>query len=114
MSVKASQQAGKGNQPIDTDAAIAAADLLEKLQKGKYTSPSGKKLRINSDASKLPFAVDLAPLQRTLLQDFRFSLQRGSRDAGDAGEVRATRYMGARQFLTLRVSPPAHPETITR
>jgi len=72
LSVKTDSQDGKSGKVIDTDAAIAAADLFEKLGKGKYIDPKGKVCRINNDASKLPFAVNLSNLQRRLLADFRF------------------------------------------
>ena len=57
---------------IETDAAIAAADLVQKLEKGFYKLPDGNRRRINNDASKLLFAVGLGDLQRKLLMDFRF------------------------------------------
>ena len=57
---------------LETDAAIAAADLLNKLEHGRYTMPDGRRRKINNDASKLFFAVGLGNLQRKLLADFRF------------------------------------------
>ena len=57
---------------LETDAAIAAADLVQKLEKGFYMLPDGNRRRINNDARKLLFAVGLGDLQRKLLMDFRF------------------------------------------
>ena len=72
LNVKHGMPDGKSSNVQDTDAAIAAADLVQKLETGKYTKPNGKICRINNDASKLPFAVGLSDLQRKLLADFRF------------------------------------------
>ena len=55
----------------DTDAAIAAAELLKKLDTGYYMD-RGKRRKINGDYSKLIFAKNLSKLQRKLLADFRF------------------------------------------
>ena len=55
----------------DTDAAIAAAELLKKLDSGYYLD-RGKRRSINGDFSKLLFAENLSKLQRKLLADFRF------------------------------------------
>ena len=38
---------------IETDAAIAAADLVQKLEKGFYRLPDGHRRRLNYDASNL-------------------------------------------------------------
>ena len=57
---------------METDAAIAAADLLKKLEHGRYTMPDGRRRKINNDASKLFLAVGLGNLQRKLLADFIF------------------------------------------
>ena len=56
----------------DVDAAMAAADLYEKLHRGYYTTPDGKRCKIDGDTSKLPFAVGISDKQRQLLADFRF------------------------------------------
>ena len=56
---------------VDEDAAMAAAALLEKLEKGYYLT-NGKRRKINGDFSKLIFAERLSPLQRKVLTDFRF------------------------------------------
>ena len=61
-----------GAQQVETDAAIAAADLLEKLEKGHYKDNNGKRRKIQGDFSKLLFAEKLSNLQRRLLSDFRF------------------------------------------
>ena len=61
-----------GTTCIETDAAMAAANLLERLEKGYYVTPQGKRRRINGDFSKLLFAEKLSKLQRKLLADFRF------------------------------------------
>ena len=63
---------GKSAEAVETDAAIAAADLVQKLEKGLYMLPDGRRRKINNDASKLIFAVGLGDLQRKLLADFRF------------------------------------------
>ena len=55
----------------DTDAAIAAAELLKKLDNGYYMD-RGKRRKINGDDSKLIFAENLSKLQGKLLADFRF------------------------------------------
>eukprot|EP00959_Pyramimonas_sp_CCMP1952_P150958 3159070-Pyramimonas_sp.AAC.1 len=68
LSVKHGLQEDK----TDTDAAVAAADLFQKLETGYYIKPNGKRCKINGDASKLPFAVGLSALQRKILADFRF------------------------------------------
>ena len=57
---------------LETDAAIAAADLVQKLEKGFYKLPDGNRRKINNDASKRLFAVGLGDLQRKLLMDLRF------------------------------------------
>ena len=46
--------------------------LVQKLEKGQYMLPDGRRRKINNDASKLMFAVGLGDLQRKLLADFRF------------------------------------------
>ena len=56
---------------VETDAAIAAADLLQKLERGFYMD-RGKRRKINGDFSKLMFAEKLSQLQKRLLADFRF------------------------------------------
>ena len=65
----------------DTDAAIAAADLLKKLEHGYYVD-LGKRRKINGDFSKLIFAEQVSDLQKRLLSDFRFrcSVLPGTRD----------------------------------
>ena len=60
---------------METDAVIAAADLVLKLERGFYTLADGRRRLINNDASKLLFAVGLGGLQRRLLADFRFRCQ---------------------------------------
>ena len=73
LSIKRGQRLqGKSAESVETDAAIAAADLLQKLEKGSYLLPDGRRRKINNDASKLMFAVGLGDLQRRLLADFRF------------------------------------------
>ena len=54
------------------DAAVAAADLYEKLQSGTSTDQQQKRRRIAGDTSKLLCADGLPVLQKRLLQDFRF------------------------------------------
>lgn len=57
----------------NTDAVRAAAGLYDILKNGSYfCSSSGKKIKINGDSSKLPFAVGLTSLQRKLLADLKF------------------------------------------
>ena len=73
LSIKRGQRLhAPGAATVETDAAIAAADLVQKLEKGHYTLPDGRRRKINNDASKLLFAVGLGDLQRRLLADFRF------------------------------------------
>ena len=62
----------EGDDNVATDAAIAAADLMEKLDTGYYRDNNNKRRRINGDFSKLLFAEKLSPLQRKLVSDFRF------------------------------------------
>ena len=57
---------------MDVDAAMAAADLYEKLHRGYYTTPDGKRCKIDGDTSKLSFAVGISDKQKQLLADFRF------------------------------------------
>ena len=71
LSVKRSACVDGPNIEVETDAAMAAADLLEKLEKGTYLN-GGKRRKINGDFSKLLFAENLSKLQRKLLSDFRF------------------------------------------
>ena len=71
LSVKRNLADASSGQEVETDAALAAADLLQKLEKGFYID-NGKRRRINGDASKLLFAEKLSQLQRRLLSDFRF------------------------------------------
>ena len=51
---RAAESASSGTQ-LETDAAMAAADLVEKLETGYYID-RGKRRRINGDFSKLIFA----------------------------------------------------------
>ena len=67
---KMTEEPSKGD--LETDAAMAAANLLERLEKGNYITQDGKRRRINGDFSKLLFAENLSKLQRKLLSDFRF------------------------------------------
>ena len=60
--------AGQGG---ETDAAVAAADLIQKLDKGSYMH-NGKRRRIKGDVSNFIFAENLTKLQKRLLADFRF------------------------------------------
>ena len=56
LSVKRGLQLQGGSaDSVETDAAIAAADLLKMLEKGVYTLPDGRRRKINNDASKLFF-----------------------------------------------------------
>ena len=55
----------------DTDAAMAAASLLQKLESGHFMD-KGKRRKIDYDASKLPFAEHLSHTEKQLLADFRF------------------------------------------
>ena len=66
---------GKGAAPqdvVEQDAAMAAADLYEKLQTGHYLTQEGKRRRIDGDMSKLRFATGITPRQRRLLSDYNF------------------------------------------
>ena len=72
LSVKRKQLDDASNPHMETDAAMAAANLLQKLEKGFYVTPQGKRRRIDGDFSKLLFAEGLSKLQRKLLADFRF------------------------------------------
>ena len=69
MQSKATVQSTADN--ADTDAAMAAAELLKKLDTGYYMD-RGKRRKINGDFSKLMFAENLSALQRRLFADFRF------------------------------------------
>ena len=71
LSIARSLGAGAGHESVDTDAAIAAADLYEKLEKGYYPDAKGKRRKINGDVSKL-YRANLSNLQRRLMADFRF------------------------------------------
>ena len=76
LSIKRGQQLqGPGSESVETDAAIAAASLLQKLEKGHYRLPDGRRRKINNDASKLLFAVGLSEPERRLVADFRFRCQ---------------------------------------
>ena len=56
LSIKRGQRLqGPSAESVETDAAIAAADLLQKLEKGHYKLPDGRRRKINNDASKLLF-----------------------------------------------------------
>ena len=73
LSIKHGQQLqNKSSVVLETDAAMAAADLVKKLDTGKYMLSNGRLRPINNDPSKLHFAVGLGGLQRRLLADFRF------------------------------------------
>ena len=71
LSVKRGVDTLSPGDSIDTDAAMAAADLVKKLEKGYYMD-RGKRRKIDCDCSKLLFAENLSSLQRRLLADFRF------------------------------------------
>ena len=71
LSVKRGLANAPADDGIETDAAIAAADLLKKLEYGYYMD-RGKRRKINGDFSKLVFAEKLSQLQKRLLADFRF------------------------------------------
>ena len=53
---------GKSAESAETDAAVAAAALLLKLEKGTRLMPDGRRRKICTDASKLHFAVGLGDL----------------------------------------------------
>ena len=72
LSVKRSVLDITGAQQVEADVAIAAADLLVKLDNGYYTDNNGKHRKIQGDFSKVLFAEKLSSLQRRLLSDFRF------------------------------------------
>ena len=57
---------------VEQDAAMAAADLYEKLHTGWYQTQTGKRRRIDGDVSKLRWAVGVTPTQRRLLGDYDF------------------------------------------
>ena len=71
LGVKRASEAASAGIELETDAAMAAADLVEKLEKGYYID-KGKRRKINGDFSKLIFAEKINPLQKRLLADFRF------------------------------------------
>ena len=71
ISLSVKRNADVASHDCETDAAMAAADLFEKLEKGSYMY-NGKRKRINGDFSKLMFAEKLSPMQKHLLADFRF------------------------------------------
>ena len=71
LRVKSNANAQSTTDAVYTDAAIAAAELLKKLDTGYYMD-RGKRRKINGDYSKLIFAENLSALQRRLLADFRF------------------------------------------
>ena len=63
LSIKRGQQLQERSaETVETDAAIAAADLVHKLEKGYYKLADGRRRKINNDASKLLFAVGLGGL----------------------------------------------------
>ena len=47
---------GGPQQPVEQDAAMAAAELYQKLQSGHYRTQDGKRRRIEGDMTKLRFA----------------------------------------------------------
>lgn len=56
-----------------TDAVKAAAGLYEILRNGTYLcARSGKRIKINGDSSKLPYATNVTALQRKLIADLNF------------------------------------------
>ena len=57
---------------VEQDAAMAAADLYEKLQTGYYRTADGKRRRVDGDVSKLRFTEGVTPKQARLLADFNF------------------------------------------
>ena len=66
---------GEAARPCDDteqDAALAAAELYEKLSSGTYVTQSGVRKKIDGDVSKLPYAENLTSANRRLLQDFSF------------------------------------------
>ena len=66
---------GEAARPCDDteqDAALAAAELYEKLSSGTYVTQSGVREKIDGDVSKLPYAENLTSANRRLLQDFSF------------------------------------------
>ena len=75
---------------IETDAAIAAADLLYKLEHGEYTLSSGKRRKINNDTSKLLFAVrGGGGVSTALVAPLWFSMSCNSRDTCNKNEDRS-------------------------
>jgi len=57
---------------IEQDAAMAAADMYEKLHSGTYLTQTGQRRQIAGDMSKLRFAIGVTPQQKRLLADFSF------------------------------------------
>ena len=57
---------------VEQDAAMAAADLIEKAHSGFYRTQEGKRCPIQGDMSKLRFAEGITPMQKRLLADFSF------------------------------------------
>ena len=66
---------GKASKPqnaVEQDAAMAAADLYDKLQSGYYTTQDGTRKKIDGNASKLRFAEGVTAKQKQLFADFSF------------------------------------------
>ena len=58
--------------PHEQDAAVAAANLYERLTSGYYRDLSGRRHKIDGDTSKLFYAEGISPVQKRLLADVRF------------------------------------------
>ena len=58
--------------PTEQDAAVAAANLYERLSSGSYRDQYGRRRKIDGDTSKLMYAEGITTLQKRLLADMRF------------------------------------------
>ena len=69
------QTRGAASNPCDDveqDAALAAAQIYEKLHTGTYKTQTGRRRKIDGDVSKLLYAEGLTQQQRRILSDFNF------------------------------------------
>ena len=72
LSVK-NRQLSLGNDEVkEQDAAMAARDLLEKLDHGYWETHDQKKRKINGDFSKRLLSPNLTAMQRKILHDYQF------------------------------------------
>ena len=97
---------------VEQDAALAAAEIYEKLHTGPYETQTGQRRKIARDVSKLLYAEELTQQQRRIFADFSFRTRSIPGTQGIRTKIYHTRFWGQVVYgngIFMTISPGERP-----